>query len=542
MFSRFATLVWEWRESGRWTLLQFLGIMLGLPVFIYVTLYWTHWRATGQFGPINDLPEVPTYYALVLMDIIVCGVGLASIAANPRRSYLLPAPSWVLALSKMLPTAVCAAAFYIISAGVLNLSFGAGWPLLGPALFIAVTSSATLAAAWIGQRAPWGACFGGLIVAGLLGFWFHTRHGAAWGDAPEHIWNRVTLWDAVALGLGLLCSFVTGTLALHFNRHEDVPSIWLSAPLAWTGRESTRGFRSREGAQLWFEWRHRVFAIPLLTIVISLGIPTIFFADLVYRFGWSWAPQHLSDLVEGQVMFALLSPIWNGLAIGVLVGLLNASPKDRSMGAFRGTLPVSDRWQANQVLRAALSGFLASWAIAVGGALIVAVAVQATYGSDAIREAQHRISGDWRVVPQALITLLAGWAALGAVLSSALCGRIWAAFLPAYACALVGLYGAGIAPYVSVDTTQTISLMFGVALAYGWTACGYSVALSKGFLNWRDVGVAATVWVIGTLAAIPIVLVDRNGAPVIIIVNLLVTAAIAPWASAPVALAWNRHR
>jgi hypothetical protein len=268
----------------------------------------------------------------------------------------------------------------------------------------------------------------------------------------------------------------------------------------------------------------------------------VFLAELVHRVGWEWSSRDISDLIEGQVMFALLSPIWNGLALGILVGCLNATAKDRSMGTFRGTLPVSDRWQANQLLRAALSGFLASWVIAIAWAAIVLVIVQATFGREPIQLAWHKLPGDWRILGPVLMSLFGGWAALGAVLSAALTGRVWLQTLPAYACGLVGIYGAGVAPHVSLETTRTVALMFGVALIYGWVACGYSAALARGLLTWRDVGVAAAVWVIGTVATLILASGDVNGNPLLVIGNLLVTAAVAPWASAPLALALNRHR
>ncbi|HVW02147.1 MAG TPA: hypothetical protein VHB77_17480, partial [Planctomycetaceae bacterium] len=523
-------------------LLQFFGIMLGLPTFMYLTLYWAQWRVTGQFGPNNELPQTPTYYALIWMDVIVCGCGLAAIAPNPRRNYLLPVPSWMLALSKMLPTAICAAAFYVVSACVLNLSFDAGWPLLGPALFIAVTSCALLAVVWFEQRTPFRATLGGLLAAGLLAFWFHSRHGGNWGEAPEHVWNTVTPLDAVCLGVALLVAFVAGTAALHFNRHEDVPSPWLVQPLAWTGRLTTRNFRSREMAQFWFEWRHRTFAIPLLTMVISVSIPIVFTWGTMYHKGWAWNTQDASDMIEGQIMFAMLSPIWNGMGIGVLVGIINPKPSDRTLGPFRGTLPVSDRWMAMQLLRSGLSGLLASSAIALVVAGLVALIVQSVFGREATQSVWAHMRGDGRGIAMAFALLLLGWAILGAILSAALGGRIWMSLLPAYACAVVGLYGAGVAPYVSQETTQIMALMFGVALIYGWASCGYSAALAKGFLNWRDVGVAAAVWLAGTILVLIIASFDPSPKPLYIVGNLLITAAVAPWATAPLALAWNRHR
>jgi hypothetical protein len=546
MYARFATLLREWRDSGRWTLLQFFGIMLGLPMFLYLTMYWTQWRYTGRFGGVDafgesTIPQLPLYYSLVLMDVLLCGIGLSAIAANPRCNFLLPVPAWMIALSKMLPTAISAAALYIVSAGVLNVTFGAGWPLLGPALFIATTSSVMLALAWVARRFPWRTCALGLLIAAGLGLWFHTRHGASWGEDPQHYWNTVTLFDTIFLGLGLLLAYVVGAITLHFNRHEDVPSEWLTQPISWVGRGSKATFRSAERAQLWFEWRHRVYAIPSLILVSTVGIPLIFFTERACHGVWIWSNLDAFGLIEAEIVFAMLCPIWAGLGLGVLSGFIPATPKDRALGPFRGTLPVSDRWMAMRLLRAALSGFIVSGLIALAGAAVVVLIVRIAFGPAALH-AGKVFTGDWHLVPQYLAVLLIGWIMLGGVLSSTISGRVSVALMPAYAFALLGLYGAGVAPHVSQEANNVVWMVALIALAYGWTLCGYTAAWSRGLFGWRDVSIAAAVWLVGTIVAAFISSYDPNPKPLFLVGNLLVTASVAPWATAPLALAWNRHR
>jgi hypothetical protein len=205
------------------------------------------------------------------------------------------------------------------------------------------------------------------------------------------------------------------------------------------------------------------------------------------------------------------------------------------------TRPLTNRDFANTILKVAARSVLTAWGIWAGAFLLVYLILRAT---QSVTQPVIPAGTGWWYFPA---TLLGLWTVVGLLTSVCLVGR--PKLLVKLFCSLIALiafrpliskYAFSIQTQVQIE--QSMPVVLGVLFLLG-TAWVFVAARRRSLIESRAVGVIAGVW--GIASAFVILEGARQSAhPVALCVFVigLLAAAVAPFAAAPLAIAWNRHR
>jgi len=347
-------IVWEIYRRGRWHLLGAPLAGSALPALLLTAL-----RHDGAIDA-DDKALVTIQVTMVLMNALIVAVAIFHAQGQPSRLYTYPLPASVIAACHMFPAMAMMAVGSLISTAALNAVFDLGWPLWGPAMFLAIGLAAFMAGAWITEKSPWHMFALLTPVTVAMGIWFHTRYGllSYWG--PPRMWREVTPAEALTMLATAALAYagaVRGVARSRCGEHLKTPGFF-----KWLGKlldsvldpapEVGVPFRTPAAAQFWFEWRQKGWAMPAEVLFV---FPLCFFLWLLF----DRIPQ---DLFAGVLAGGGFLSI-GALLVGLFMG--NAGPVDGKleMGNFGATRPMNDADLARIMLKTAAISTLAAWAL-----------------------------------------------------------------------------------------------------------------------------------------------------------------------------------
>ncbi|MGD9853501.1 MAG: hypothetical protein AB7U20_00985 [Planctomycetaceae bacterium] len=288
----------------------------------------------------------------------------------------------------------------------------------------------------------------------------------------------------------------------------------------------SRAYRSGVSAQFWYEFWEKGLVLPLIVGFIG-GVSLIH--------GYLVPHEWLGGLFDA-------SPVIVGLCLagaGLIIAFINLGGKVLVIREYRAVRPLSDAQLASSVLRAALAS--AALALLVLGAEALLVG-----GWSTIRAARG-LSVQPRAVdlPTALpIAALIGWSALGLIASVVMSGRAWVMVLPWGL--LFGLFVGD--PLLKVLFPPAVlpfllHVLAGALLAaiIVTTVAAHAFALGRRLITVKTTMLAAITW-LATTALIGMTSVGPRDLKGLVLLAGWMTFVAAPLATAPLALAWNRHR
>jgi hypothetical protein len=284
-------------------------------------------------------------------------------------------------------------------------------------------------------------------------------------------------------------------------------------------------------AQYWFEWRQKGWTMPFCVafgLLCGLAIWLIFSRD----------PQ---ELFGGIVAAGAVVPI-AAIIGGLVIGNAGSSDARTEMGPFLGTRPLTTSDMAAILLRVAVRSVLTAWVIWVIPFFVCVLLL----GALGVSYQDEVPAGLWTRYFAA--SLLGAWvvAALGA--SAGLTGRQWM---------LVKLLAGGLMLYLAVTLLakfllsleaqvqfgQGAAIVVGAACLLG-TAWAFVAARRRGLIGSAAMATAASVWAVLAVLVAALRLAPPASPPLPIDIATIGLAAlvVAPWATVPLALAWNRTR
>ncbi|MBW3598630.1 MAG: hypothetical protein KY475_15325, partial [Planctomycetes bacterium] len=251
-------MTWEVLRRGHWQMLAALLAATALPMMLFAAL--------RTAGPLEREEPYFVVMHLVLMLLNMVTFGAALLAAQGRMSWLyaLPAANSTLAAWRLAPAMVLMAVESAVLTAAINAVFDLGWPLWGPALFLAVAWAAVQAAAWLTQDSAWLPWTVAAVIV-VLAMWFKSQYGPLFSQ-PTSYWRAVTAADAAVMLAVAGLSFGAAVWAMARNRRGDPPASL--GMLDWLGRlfdrshEERLTFASPAEAQLWYEWRRKGWVMP----------------------------------------------------------------------------------------------------------------------------------------------------------------------------------------------------------------------------------------------------------------------------------------
>lgn len=514
-------MTWEMLSRGRWGLIAAaLGANV-LPAMLFTAL-----RHEVAVDP-GDPSLIVMHVVLVQINMFLFGAAVFAAQGAPSRLYAFPVPTSSLVAWQMLPAMAVVALESLASTALLNAAFDLGWPLWGPALFVAVAVASVQAAMWSTEKSAW-LPWTIIVVGVLLGVWFKSRYGATFSQ-PTRMWLEVTPLEVVTALVIALLAYSVAVIGVARNRRGDtLPSLGI---LAWLERlfdpapEVGLPFRSPAHAQIWFEWRKKGGAMPAAVVF-----------GMLMGFGyWLIFSRDAKELFEGFVAGGgLLSVV--GIVGAISMGNCGPNEANFEMGHFLATRPMTNTNMAHTILKTSAKSILVAW-------IIWAVAFLTLYVILLAIQSFPQPVG-WWYFPA---TLLGPWIVVTSLALVGLTGRS-RPFVQLF-CGLFALF-IGLSLFSKFALSHRAQEQFGrgamvaigVVFVLG-TAWAFVSARRRSLIGTPTVYVASSVWAaLNMLVVLEWVLHPEETFPVYAFVIGLAALAVAPLATAPLALAWNRNR
>jgi hypothetical protein len=526
----------DFLNRGRWVfLLAMLGVM-ALPFLIFGL------NELDRTGPPSHDLRVHMGFVTVLLEMLGFGVAIYTAHGTPHRLYPLPATTWSLVVWRLAPSMIAVAAMHVAVTSILNAFFDLQWPLWGPALFLAAAAACMQGALWVAGPTQLGQVVAMSGLGAALGIWIKTRFGR-FTAPPEHVWAELTAAETLTMALAAVGGFIMAYEGAMRERRGDAWTglrfiEWLDRLRGIRGANRMNSVRSAQHAQFSYEWLQKGSLLPAVMIIVPL------FAAVFCLAG---PPQlSLADLPHLALGCGWLLPL-GGLIAGFIFGRCSRAADNR-MGSFQASRPVTNTVLANAVLKSMVRSVLVTFGIWLA---ILATTLILAWLSLGMEESARRLAnfGQWKELTIASLSFpAAAWIASSAACCVCLTGR------PLF---IVGTFGGTLGTFIGTMMAMQVCLtpeqrvaftnflLYGMALAFaGGTIFAYIMARSKRLVSALEPWIALAVW--GVLALVQLFPVRhyldmQNGAMHAFFVGLF-ALAVAPFAAAPLAIGWNRHR
>lgn len=537
-------LMWEYWRQSRWTLLTGTLGITALPAMIYGIL-----SLEGAFDP-HEPGFRHMQFVWFLTQMFCIG---ATAFPNPQavgRMYALPATAWSLTIWRMIPCLTLAAAMFLSTNLVLNLLFQFNWPLLPPVLFLVTAMACLLATAWWAGKSQWLAFVCVSVVGIALGFWLKWHYGGWTVDAPD-VWTEVTPGDWITMGLAFAFALYIAHVGVARSRRGDVftfPRLWeffgwlfypVGAVLEFCLNNRPGG--SRTLVQFWYEWRNKGLVLPaLLVAALVAGFPY-----------WAWFGFPAGLLVRYLIGLVTVAPFMAAM-LGLAVGHCGTETQ-AEMGTFLATRPLSDSEYAGALLRVATRALLLTWGLWAALFVPTVAVLYLAWGREplALLLRNGEPSVELRVLPLLIFgSFGGGWTLNCIAMSLTATGRFrfYVPFLMG-SFSIVILWLLATKFLIPADLLPSminaVLCLIGIA-CFLVTVMAYVAARKKSFVAPSTMGIAAGAWVVISLTLLLAwhFLVPHK--PLTLPLSLfflgVMALAVAPPATMPLAVAWNRHR
>jgi hypothetical protein len=519
-------ITWEMLKRGRW------GLLLGalganaLPVFLFAAL--AHDGATDP----ADQSYIIMQVVLVQINLFCFGTAVFAAIGPVSRLYTFPISTasivaWHLSLGM---TAV--AIELVASTALLNAAFGLGWVLWGPALFAAASFAALQAVLWLSEKSGW-VVVSLSFVAIPLALWLKSRYGPLFGS-PNHYWSAVTPMEVATLFAIVIPAYFVGVYGVARNRCGQPPYsvgliAWVEA-ITSSSAEAGHPLQNPLQAQAWFEWRKKGWAMPGMVL---MGL----FMGFVI---WLLASRQPTALFEGCLAGGAILSIGSFLG-GFIVGNVGPNDADYQIGHFLATRPITSADLSRIILKTTGKSVFIAWVIWTAVSLLLYTILSALRINFQATLPEHV---GWWYFPA---TLLGAWTSAGIFAPIMLTGRrgLAAGFLFGGIFLFCGgaLFSKNVlSPQAQVYFREGVFYLLGVAFVV-WTVWAFTAARRRSLIGGPTLYVAATVWA-ALCALVGLVWGIHSAQEFAIGVCIagVFALAVAPLASAPLALTWNRTR
>ena len=519
------TMTWEMLTRGRWSLLAFALAANLLPVMLLTAL--SHEWVLDPDDPSMLMMQL----TMTQIQMFIFGCAAFDAQGQPARLYAMPIPTSSLVAWQMLPSMMLVGLESLASIACWNALFDLNWALWGPALFAAVGVAAIQAVLWSAEKSAWLPLAVGFVGA-ILGLWFKSRIGPMF-SLPTHQWVELTPGDVFTLLTFAGLSYYGAVVGVARRRcGEPLPSLGM---IAWIERvcdpppEVGAPFTTPEQAHFWFEWRRKGRVMPATVVfgmVVGLGIWVLFIREL-------------KDLFEGFVAGGAMLTLMGFL--GVVLGIVGPNDQSFEMGHFLATRPLTNTEMSRTLLKVLAKSVLIAWTIwAVPFVILTAIC----FAKGAIPPVEILNDLGWWYFP---MTLLGCWTVVSVLASLSMTGR--SNLLAQLICGLLVLFiGLGLFSHYALPVSARLNFTRGVAVAVGVSIAvgaiwAFVLARRQSLIGLPTVYAALSVWtVLSGLIALD--WMRHPARPLLLGVFgvLLATLVVAPLATAPLALAWNRNR
>ncbi|QGQ24117.1 hypothetical protein F1728_16090 [Gimesia benthica] len=436
------------------------------------------------------------------------------------------------------------------------------WPLLGPLLFIVSLILVGHCLFWM-MHAPSFTHLGvgAAVIVGMF-YWFISRYYPAGFHAKLIPWSRVSLGEFVTLQIVCITAWYQGTRSFALYRAGiAVPSpAWERMLLLWnallTGAIPDQPLvpLSRSDTLAKLHWRdscHRaVIFTGLLFGCMELGVTLAIGAQ--HRMD----PADILDAAQGCLMITLMTSLISSILVAFMLGDGICNPGRAEMRRYLAIAPLKDTELIRRLFRNLIKTCLCTLAIIFGALLLSLTINSLLWGPVLAKQLGRLLINEKEYLAQILLAFSGFWLLAGNAVSVLWTGRTW------FINTSIGVVFGGLIFYiVTINLLETIfrdfmlsrfivvaMLMLVYALIMGGTLIAYTGALYQGLISKRKTLCCGLLFALGVTTIVVGILQTASlyqGRPqwfFFFLYSAVLALLLAPIATIPLALRWNRHR
>lgn len=438
------------------------------------------------------------------------------------------------------------------------------WPVLGPLMFLVTLIL-------VGHYIYWSKfapsftrfTFWTLLLVGMF-WWFLSRYYPNGFKAEIVPWSKVTLSEFLTMQVACIAAWYQGTRAFaQVRAGTAVPSPqweqvtrWWKALLTGTVSESQIVALSRRTA---LARMHRRDSCQRAVIMGGLGFGIVVFVftlSVGIDFGIKAGMLTTFQLIRDFQMITLLFTLVAAVIVAVLLGEGLCGPGRTEMKRYLAITPLSDR-EFNAIFMGNMAKAFTSVILLIHLGLLLSILVMVCYfGPEKFKTDP---SWNWvamRSLEHLWFTVLGFWIIAANMISIFWTGRTWFYYT------MLGLFFAGFSllmVYFSVGIRVDLSysvrkyIEMGIPLIlptlfFGGALTAYVVACQKKRIRSSTAVIACLFWLVCFPAVVFWYLRQEQLSQIshpwghILIQTSLLSLAVTPFATIPLALSWNRHR
>ncbi len=538
MTSILHAITWEFWRENRWWIIVSVSAILGLGSLVY----------SSSLSQYNADEPILHFTVFVIEMWTFCAFLCVSYSNKGRgrlgfheHLFIKPVRMRSVTLCRLGLAVITAVSLYLLTAGIFYWAAHVAWPIAFPCLCLTAGIVFLHAIAWSLPAIPVLQIIlsaTGLYCLSLLYFYDSGAESTMW------------LLTFITLGSGLA---LVGASLDRRSQRLQLTGLWsqiVKAATAWLPWKSCTNVTPQR-ALFWLHWIKKGWIMPAISVALMI---------LGYVLTWAipWRKPEAFVTIYYTCLF-----LFHAVGLPLLVSLITCQQETQNQGlpTYASSLPVTNHEMLIAYLKASLASLALSWGVfATGLCLLQLLLMMAgignhteelysnirnmtffyspAFGEDAIslREVFHMQIG----------YVLMTWAALGLTGSMLLSGRrsvgvttLLILFTWPIIPAIAELLNAPKPVLIAIWTME--SALFIVAII-GGTLAAYVYGTLK-----RQISLHLTFSALLAYAAINLFYGEfiwrSPEAPLASLALLAVmTLPLAPFATAPLALAWNRHR
>jgi hypothetical protein len=542
MTSILRAITWEfWRENRGWIIVS-VTVILGLGSLVYRKPLLAY--DTNQIVPITAFFSEMLAFG-ILMCVTQCNKKKGRLGF-PEHLFIRPVRIRSVALIRLGLAVFTAVSLYLLTAVFFNWATHMAWPILLPCLYMTACIIFLHAIAWSLPAVPaLQIVFStiGLIVLCVL--YFHDQHSSDLSNAPSLLIFMVLCTCLALQGAALDRRSQRLKLTILWNQIVLVAR----ACLPWKSCTSM----SPQRALFWFHWIKKGWIMPAVSVILMiLGYA------LIWAVPWTW-----TDPAEFIMLYFTCIFLFHLVGLPLLASFVTCQQETQNQGlpTYTSSLPVTNRELLLAYLKASLASLAMSWAVFAIGLCLLQLLLMITgkghYTEQLfsnlrdITQVSRPSSGEGGLPSQYLYHILMAlflipWAALGLIGTMLLSGRRSVGVIT-----MIIIFALPTIPTLAeaLDAPKPVfaalyaleAILFIVAII-GGTISAYAYGTLKRRIHpYLTIG-ALLVYIALNLLFAQVIWRDPNEILGSLALLAVVTLPLAPFATAPLALAWNRHR
>ena len=498
----------------------------------------------------QEIYEFPLFLILVL-GLTIIGIPHDKLRL-PHRLFTLPISTRSLVTRIFINEIASIMILSLVYTGFFVFLTGKTVSIFGISLFTTTSIITIQSFLWLTISSPIIGIPLLLVMSFSLFLWFAAQHGSVFFSGINSTWKNLEPDQGIFMFSCVILSYIVAMKAVALERVKENLSISdISELLDYKIRSFfiiRKGkFKSPTKAQFWFEWQRQGFLMPFIILLFMVEFVILFSAGIA-------PPDSIVDIFNFPffIILIFLSQIW-----GMLIAKTNPAKKNFSLWSFEATRPLSCREISYAILKNGAVNILLTGLILIFG-VIFAVALNYFLGNASfiknignetlqLYPLNLEIKGIRVLIFIFSCFLIISWILMGISSAITLMGkRTFIVLFWTISCTVLCIFYFFILIGTPWWGVFLLGEIFFPVLGRGLIleiAFIFFITRRRNLIEREDVLNNFKLWAIGTVILILLFFTKNiQHIDIVIFLSGIIALALSPFALAPLALHWNRHR